>query len=343
MFRKIALKCLPKLYFLRLRGLALYTFQLIFLPALQVLHLDQTKSIPMTSKLFEHLAVACPVLEHLSVYGDIIKSSVPEGGAGGNVGRGILLPGRVDDHTFRGGRGGNNGSSREWTAGLSAKSSQDVISLPQLKSLRVCGTQGSVYRILLSQLESPKLRNLMLKDVHEHDLDILWEAPLAYPRGQTIDRLSRACTSTLVSRFIQIQSFIISSSNLSKSIYQELFRVFPSITEFASYSSMDPDTASNLLDGRVKDVPWPNLRMLTFIFDVDLTADDEAIAKMLQKRKGVGYPVQQVRIGVEELGLDYVQVEGLVAQETVIAVERSENFDVWPSDRVYLDIDDVLF
>jgi hypothetical protein len=106
---------------------------------------------------------------------------------------------------------------------------------------------------------------------------------------------------------------------------------------------MDPDTASKLLDDGVRDVPWPNLRMLTFIFDVDLTADDKAITDMLQKRQSAGYPVQKIRIGVAELGVDYVEVQGPVAQETTIVVEGLENFDVWPFDRPYPDIDDILF
>lgn len=342
-FRKTALKCLPKLSFLRLRGLAIYSFQLVFLPALRVLHLDQTKAIPMTSDLLENVAAACPALEHFSVYGDIIKSPINEAGAVRNVGPGMPFPRRLDNYTPREAMFGNIGSSRGRAVGLSAKSSQGGIFLPQLRSLRVCGTQGFVYKTLLSQLEAPKLRNLMLKDAHEHDLDTLWETSLAHPQIPTITGPPEAYTPMSTLKFTQIQSLAISNSKLSKFVYQGLFRVFPSITEFSSYSSMDPDTASKLLDDGVKDVPWPNLRMLTFIFDVDLTAEDKSIAELLQKRKSVGFPIQKVRIGAAEIGVVYGQVQKPVARETAIVMERSENFDVWPLDRPYPDIDDFLF
>lgn len=334
---------LSKLSFLRLRGLAIYLFRPTLLLSLRTLHLDQTKAIPTTYTLFGRIVAACPVLEHLSVYGDIVMPSMAGGGGAGLPTPFPVLGGVQIQHHYQQNGSSSSASGGGWSPSVNAdgKGCDRVIRLPELRSLRICGTQGMVYKILLSRLEAPRLTSLVLKDIQERDLDPLWEEPLTAP---SIVRGVGSFMTRPALRFTQLRSLIISNSNLSDFAYRRLFRAFPSITEFASYSSMELDIAPKLLIGKGADVPWPDLYALTFIFDVDLDMNDVAIEEILRQRRKYGCPIHRLCIGVAELDEgDATERRVSVVQGAIVVVKKLGEFDIWPEDRAYPDIDDVLF
>lgn len=63
-----------QLRFLRLRGMALHLFH-PRLDSVVVLHLDETRNIPLTYDKFREIILASPSLAHLSIYGDIVFPS----------------------------------------------------------------------------------------------------------------------------------------------------------------------------------------------------------------------------------------------------------------------------
>ncbi|KAF8733433.1 hypothetical protein AX14_003867 [Amanita brunnescens Koide BX004] len=64
----------PHLFFVRLRGFALYSF-LPPLSAVRILHLDQTKGLALGCPMFRQILSAVAHLEHLSIYGDMVADS----------------------------------------------------------------------------------------------------------------------------------------------------------------------------------------------------------------------------------------------------------------------------
>lgn len=62
-----------ELCFLRLSGLALHFFR-PRLDSIVVLHLDETKQIPMKYNKFREIMLSSPTLMHLSIYGDIVAA-----------------------------------------------------------------------------------------------------------------------------------------------------------------------------------------------------------------------------------------------------------------------------
>lgn len=337
-FQRVGFGLLPKLSFLRLRGLAVFLFQPTLLLRLQTLHLDQTKAIPLSFPFLSSVTAACPVLEHLSIYGDIAIPSWP----GGDTDQ------QAPDTGLGGGQSqvlSHQTGNEETESRSKAKQAGDsIICLPELRSLRMCGTRGTVPTILLSRLEAPKLRSFSVKDVQEHDLESLWDDPLATSliasSGKGVHRGSQGHPAQ-ASRFTQLRSLTLNNSNLSQSVYQRLFQTFPGIVDFASYSSVEVDKAPMLLVEGAAGVPWPHLRTLTFVFDVDLYADDEMLEELLKQRRKLGHPVDKVRIGVAEL--DPEEEEETEEQRTLIVMERLDGIDTWPLNRQYLDIDDILF
>lgn len=65
----------PSLFFVRLRGFALYSF-LPPLSAVRILHLDQTKSLTLGYSTFRHILSSLAHLQHLSIYGDMVADPV---------------------------------------------------------------------------------------------------------------------------------------------------------------------------------------------------------------------------------------------------------------------------
>ncbi|KAJ3561219.1 hypothetical protein NP233_g10323 [Leucocoprinus birnbaumii] len=345
-FRRTTLGRSPNLAFLRLRGLALYLFQPTMLPCLQTLHLDQTKSIPLSFDFFSDFISACPALEHLSIYGDII---MPSGhgalGASSVDVRQEPLPvlegGELQSLNHSTGYAGRRGVE----VGDKVKDALDsMICLPELRSLRICDATGSVLRVILSKLEAPKLQSLSVKDVQEHDFDTLWEPRSSFPPTPGTsgdDHKEKQASYSLTSKFTQIRSLTLNNSDLSQFVYQRLFHAFPRIVDFASYLSMEVDDAPRLLNDGAVGFPWPSLRTLTFIFDVDLYADDEALEELVRHRREFGYPIERLRVGVDEVDLGDVLEAG--ADTTVIVLVKMDGIDEWPSGQRYRDVDDVLF
>ncbi|KAJ3554909.1 hypothetical protein NP233_g12327 [Leucocoprinus birnbaumii] len=344
-FRRTTLGQSPNLTFLRLRDLAVYLFQPTMLPCLQTLHLDQTKSIPLSFDFFSAFMSACPALEHLSIYGDIIMPSGHRalGASSVDVGQEPLpVPGgELQSLNHSTGYAGRRGVE----VGDKVRHALDsMICLPELRSLRICDTTGSVLRVVLSKLEAPKLQSLSVKDVQEHDFDTLWEPRSSFPPTPGTsggDHKEKRASYSLTSKFTQIRSLTLNNSDLSQFVYQRLFQAFPRIVDFASYLSMEVDDAPKLLNDGAVGFPWPSLRTLTFIFDVDLYADDEALEELVRLRREFGYPIERLRVGVGEVDLgDVLEVD---ADTTVIVLVKMDGTDKWPSGQRYRDVDDVLF
>lgn len=334
-FHRIALQQLPTLSFLRLRGLAIYLFQPTLLSGLQTLHLDQTKAIPFSFDFFNSFMAACPALEHLSIYGDIVMPSGHNGGAFEQV----LIPVLGDGHIQPLSHAARYAEGRRVELGSQALDS--IISLLELRSLRVCGTTDSVFKVLSTKLEAPKLRNFWVKDAQEHDLDIFWKVPCTTPStasNSDHDRSEGPQGISLPSRFTQMQSLTFDNSNLSQSVYRRLSQTFPHIVEFASYSSLEVGTAASLLaDGTM----WPSLRALAFVFDTDLYADEDVLEELVKRRRESGCPIDELRIGVDEADIEDLSEAN--AQNPVIVMEKADGIDIWPPGRRYRDIDDILF
>ncbi|KAF8650402.1 hypothetical protein AX16_005209 [Volvariella volvacea WC 439] len=64
----------PTLNTLRLRGVALFLFQPL-LTKLTTLHIDHTKSLPLSLKAFQSIVTASPSLRNLSIYGEVIDAT----------------------------------------------------------------------------------------------------------------------------------------------------------------------------------------------------------------------------------------------------------------------------
>ncbi|KXN90854.1 hypothetical protein AN958_03508 [Leucoagaricus sp. SymC.cos] len=340
MHRRVTFGQLPALSFLRLRGLAIYLFQPELLHNLRTLHLDQTKAIPLSFSFLGSIMAACPALENLSIYGDIVMPAgggAYDGDAVMQAPMSILGGGRIQDSYHQ---ASHTGSVRNNAARKAKQVVDKIITLPELRSLRVCGITGSVFKVLLSRLDAPKLLSFSVKDVQEHDLDALWDDPFTANRREgTRGQRIGACSST--SRFTQIRSLTINNSELSQSIYHRLFQLFPRIVEFASYSSMDLDMAPKLLADGAAGVPWPQLRTLTFIFDTDLYTDDPVLEEILRDRRDVGHPINRLRVGVTKL--DEEDVQDTEEQRGIVVMESLRDIDTWPTHRRYQDVDDILF
>ncbi|KIL65837.1 hypothetical protein M378DRAFT_439927 [Amanita muscaria Koide BX008] len=70
----ILIKGAPMLNFVRLRGFAIYS-PLPPMTTVRILHLDQTKSVPLRNPTFRHVLSSPHNLEHLSIYGDMVADS----------------------------------------------------------------------------------------------------------------------------------------------------------------------------------------------------------------------------------------------------------------------------
>jgi hypothetical protein len=334
-FRRVTFGKFPKLSFLRLRSLALFLFQPTLLLGLQTLHLDQTKAIPLSFTFLSSVIAACPVLEHLSIYGDVVmpsRSRVHDGGIAQQASSTML----GSEPLFP--RAGSEGFE---TGSQAKQAGESVIRLPELRSLRISGTTGTVFTVLLSRLKAPKLRCFSVKNAQEHDLDAFWNEPAIMSSVYSSAKNWYGGSPRVlghVSKFNQMRSLTVNNSDLSQSVYQRLFQTFPMIVDFATYSSIDIETAPKLLAKGAAGVPWPHLRTLTFVFDVDLDGDDVMLEVLLKQRRESGHPIEKVRIGVAELDPEETE-----AQQAIVIMESLDSIDTWPLNPRYLDIDDILF
>ncbi|KAF8629154.1 hypothetical protein AX17_005739 [Amanita inopinata Kibby_2008] len=272
-FRKGA----PKLSFVRLRGFAIYTL-MPPLVSVQILHLDQTKSLALRYPMFRQIVSTSMVLEHLSVYGDMVTDGVWPGERG-------------------------------------------TIYFPKLRSLRICDIGGRAYAAVLLCFNAPLLEALALKGVQGHDLDRLWSI------GNT-------------SRFPKLRCLTFWDFDLLLCDWNHAFRVFSGISVFSSYSSVNKSTVLRLLSESDADaMPWPNLKSLSFVTNIEDKEETLSIQKFINARRLCGHPLDVIRLGIsEEDGL----LQNRYSQAST-RIEFFQNLDKWPPNRDFRDWDDDLF
>ena len=212
-------------------------------------------------------------------------------------------------------------SATQWPVGI------NLIHLPALRSLRICGVTGEMYTGILLGIHAPGLSSLTLKDLQAHDLDLLWEL---------MD----------VTRYMSLRSLIFCDFEPSISTYAHIFESFQEIITFTSlYSSAGNSILVDLLlEGlpprqEEPNVPWPKLQILSFPFD-PYTDDDELIEDIVIVRRNCGYPLSKILLGrkLEDIAQGEIRLE--VGH---IQVEFSWRTREWPANRTQFDDDDGLF
>ncbi|KAF8871257.1 hypothetical protein CPB84DRAFT_1692408, partial [Gymnopilus junonius] len=204
----------------------------------------------------------------------------------------------------------------------------DVIILPHLLSLRICGEGGNIYSGLLMGIKAPLLKSLTLKDVQEHDLDAMFD-------------------STSSSQYNNLRQLVFTNFELSGSTYRRIFHTFREITSFSSVQSSIAE--SPLIDTLVKDTSqgqtnysafWPNLAVLAFSFGDD-EVDEEMIQELRNVRASHGLPLPKIRLRVEP---DEMQdATAMVRGDINTAIEIFFQDEAWPPNCDHIDSDDVLF
>ncbi|KAF8813923.1 hypothetical protein BYT27DRAFT_7083509, partial [Phlegmacium glaucopus] len=207
----------------------------------------------------------------------------------------------------------------QWPSGA------NPIHLPALRSLRICGVAGETYTGILLGIHAPELNSLTLKDVHAHDLDLLWEV---------MD----------VSRYTNLNSLIFCDFELPISTYAHIFKTFKEVITFTSLHSSAGESilVDLLLGGAVSaptgsHVPWPKLQILSFPFDA-YSDEDELIEDIVEVRRGCGYPLSKIVLGQTEM-----VSEGIRIKVGNIRVEFCWRTEVWPTNGTQFDHDDSLF
>ena len=212
-------------------------------------------------------------------------------------------------------------SATQWPAGI------NLIHLPALRSLRICGVAGGIYTGFLLGINAPRLDSLTLKDLQAHDLDLLWEV---------MD----------VTRYTSLKSLVFCDFEPSISTYAHFFESFQEIITFTSLHSSASTSilVDLLLEGILPElaephVPWPKLQILSFPFD-PYSDDDELIEDIVKVRRGCGYPLSKILLGkkLEEIARGEIRLE--VGD---IQVEFCWQTGVWPANGTRFDHDDGLF
>ncbi|KAF8179874.1 hypothetical protein BJ912DRAFT_982058 [Pholiota molesta] len=263
----------PKLGFIRLRGLAIHLFRPP-MDTVVILHLDQTKSIPIQYSTLNDILTYSPQLAHLSMYGD------------------ILAPGG-------------------WPI------QQKTISLPALRSLRVCSISGEGYAGIMKSMDAPYLESLTLKDVQEHDLDWLWSI-------------------TDKDQFETLKSLGFIEFDLNRATSKNIFEQGQKSTIINVLSEGTIEIPNGL-----QYVPWPGLKTLSLGLDC-YDDDQEVINKVITVRKEYGCPISTFifRISAEDME-DMLPLE-LEAGADLDIRFHSQNI-VWPENGTHFDHDDILF
>lgn len=203
----------------------------------------------------------------------------------------------------------------------------NLINLPALRSLRICGVTGEMYTGILLGIHAPGLNCLTLKDLHAHDLDLMWEV---------MD----------VSRYPNLKSLIFCNFEPPASTYAHIFKSFQEIITFTSlHSSANESILVNLLlegilPGQAEPhVPWPKLQILSFPLD-PYTDNEERIEDIVKVRRRCGYPLSKILLGqtLEETAQGEIKFE--VAN---IEVEFCWGTGIWPANGTQFDDDDGLF
>ncbi|KAF9484429.1 hypothetical protein BDN70DRAFT_872439 [Pholiota conissans] len=211
-------------------------------------------------------------------------------------------------------------------------SQRRVVSLPVLRSLRVCSISGEIFAGMMKCIDAPNLESLTLKKVQECDLNPLWN---------TLDEI----------KFETLKTLSLIEFDLSTSTWRHIFETFQQINTFSSLDDYagfrDSIFIGALLEpsvhglNGVQYVPWPKLKTLCLGLDL-YDNDQNLIKKLIAVRKELGFPISRCifRIGAEDMeDLLPLQLESEADFEIKFIAEEV----IWPDNNTHIDHDDILF
>ncbi|KAJ7056640.1 hypothetical protein C8F01DRAFT_1257297 [Mycena amicta] len=192
------------------------------------------------------------------------------------------------------------------------------ITLPNLRSLRVCGNlddddhQHSAANRLIRLLRAPMLEDLVLKDLDVFDEQV----------------------------FPTVHTLALHACPFSAREMKGMFSSFPALTTFRLDESL-PDILGLLGMPGSSDstAPWPKLHTLA-VTDME-QADVELLCDMIRSRAELGLGTSLVRVFLDRRSRVVLRKKGKLEwlQET-LQVERHEGMYIWPSDLAYEDNDE---
>ncbi|KAJ7593907.1 hypothetical protein C8J56DRAFT_925502 [Mycena floridula] len=199
-----------------------------------------------------------------------------------------------------------------------------AVQLDSLRSLRVCGVNGTVYSGILLSISAPNLEYLVLKGAQEQDLDLFWA-------------VSQRQSGPM---FPKLHSLTFYDFDVTLLTYNNLFTSFPAVTEFSSLKSSFnvPVILKALSYPSVIADAWPNLQTLAIILNFD---EIPFIRDVLEKRSKCGLSLSKLRLVTSE-DLDEWDIEMPEFQwlKQHLEVETLSRLERWPVGRDYLDVDD---
>ncbi|KAF8348214.1 hypothetical protein F5887DRAFT_952674 [Amanita rubescens] len=187
-------------------------------------------------------------------------------------------------------------------------------SLSSISKHLICDVCGRAYAGLLLGFNTPALTTLALKGVQEHDLERLWSA------GNP-------------PRFSKLERLIFWDCGLLERDWRQVFELFASVTDLSLYSSKTTSTMLQLLAG--SDLPWPHLKSLSLIIDLENSEKEIQIREVITARQSGGHPLEVVRLGGNEEGDSYF--------DGPTRITYFRNPDRWPPNWEFRDSDDNLF
>ncbi|KAL0957745.1 hypothetical protein HGRIS_001523 [Hohenbuehelia grisea] len=245
------------------------------------LHIDCTKIVQFHYSRVRDLLLHSPQLRNLSIFGSIIDPFKPH-----------------EPHAHL-----------------------EPIHLPNLTSLRLCGTSTWVFDVALATISAPRLLSLVLKDIIENPRDAGWN------------------TSSLgSSKFPMLVALEFYDFELTQPTYQCIFDVFPGITTFSIFqsTSQEPFILSLFIKAAQTLMirqPWPALHTLALVYDVE---QEDRVRAAVEARKVVTHHFRLLRLFTSEVSVTF---DPPFAREVEIATTVA----VWPDGLGYPDEEDFLF
>lgn len=208
------------------------------------------------------------------------------------------------------------------------------ITMPFLRSLRICGVTGEVYSGMLLAIIAPRLEVLFIKKAMGNDFALFLDA----------------CTHA-PPRFPRLNSIVLDDFEFDPRGYERFFEIFPEIRHITVLDTPSRvPTIVELLSGDINSknsllrpgfVPCPNLVSLTVLLHWDAP---HLLLDAARIRHASGLPLMKIRLGVgsdveEE---DEEDLKGPL-REYIPHVELFREADPWPINLSYTDEDDLWY
>ncbi|KAG6885219.1 hypothetical protein C0993_004779 [Termitomyces sp. T159_Od127] len=195
----------------------------------------------------------------------------------------------------------------------------DPIDIPKLRCLRISGVGGELYSGILRGIIADSLTSIVLKNLKQYDLQPFMASPFSSIK------------------FPLLRELVLIDPDMTSDEYTQLFYTFPTTTSFAIYHRETADILRLLAEDPADGfIPWPELNTLSVLVDEN---DDDVVAKIVERRRAIGCPLEKMRLGTTELLTSMPHFSWL--QEHVI-METFVTFGAWP-DADSKDGEDTLF